>query len=175
MQPKKTWKTVRPIRIEGLVAYIDLGQGLEAIIDADLAPMAAPYNWSASRKNGRKAIYACRGRQKLHHLVMPKREGFFIDHINRDTLDCRRSNLRYVTRQQNTWNRSIGSANTSGFKGVFYRKDRDKWLAAITVDGKFIKIGLFACPKLAARARDAEAKRVHGEYAVLNFTQEAAE
>ena len=59
-----------------------------------------------------------------------------IDHINHDGLDNRRVNLRIATNAQNAMNREITDKNTSGFKGVSYRKDRNKWVAQLWYNGK---------------------------------------
>ncbi len=62
----------------------------------------------------------------------------------------------------------------AGFKGVGWRKDRDRWQARITVNGKPIRLGLHLTAEEAARARDAASLRYHGEFAVLNFPLEEA-
>jgi len=92
-----------------------------------------------------------------------------VDHRSRDVRDNRRRNLRPATSAQNARNRSIGSTNKSGFKGVSLRKDRGTWLAAIGFEGRVLKLGTFAAAEDAARAYDAAALRLFGEFAVLNF------
>ena len=94
-----------------------------------------------------------------------------IDHINRDKTDNQVCNLRFVTRQHNSMNRSkITSRTTSSkFKGVYLNKRVGKWLARIALNKKYICLGLFSDEAPAARAYDLKAQELFGEYAVLNF------
>ena len=88
------------------------------------------------------------------------------DHIDGDGLNNRRSNLRAATNRQNVRN-SRSRAGTSQFKGVF--RQSGKWRVGITVDGKKIHLGYFTDEVEAARAYDAAALQLHGEFARLNF------
>ena len=62
-----------------------------------------------------------------------------VDHINGNRLDNRKSNLRLCTNQENSFNKYKNSNNTSGYKGVYYDKEKDKWRASIQYDGKSMK------------------------------------
>lgn len=95
-----------------------------------------------------------------------------IDHINRQPLDNRAENLRFLSAQGSTQNRGFFKNNTSGFKGVWYETNISKWRAGITVGYKKIKLGSFATPEAAAEAYDQAAKEHFGELAVLNFPEE---
>ena len=55
-----------------------------------------------------------------------------VDHIDGNPLNNRRSNLRIINQSQNCKNQKKRITNTTGFTGVWYRKDRDKhWCAEI--------------------------------------------
>lgn len=86
-----------------------------------------------------------------------------VDHRNGDAGDDSWSNLREVSRAQNSMNRSMQRRNRSGFKGVCANKG--KWQASIRVSGKAHYLGLFPTPEDAHAAYCAAAKRLHGEFA----------
>lgn len=100
------------------------------------------------------------------------------DHANGDGLDNRRANLRPATRSQNNANKQRHKNNTSGYKGVSWRKRTRQWQAYIGAGkgGKMIHLGYFTTAEAAARAYDAAAIVAWGEFARPNFprTQEAA-
>lgn len=95
-----------------------------------------------------------------------------IDHINGDTLDNRRSNLRIASRLNNQRNMGMPKHNTSGYKGVGYRKDRGKYRAYISLNDETHHIGYFNTAEEAARAYDRAARFYFGQYACLNFPEE---
>jgi len=94
----------------------------------------------------------------------------FVDHRNGDGLDNRRQNLRPANDSKNQMNARMRSDNPSGFKGVC--ADRHRWMARIQLDGRRTYLGYFATPQEAARAYDAAAVELFGEYARPNFPQE---
>ncbi len=108
----------------------------------------------------------------MHNLIMCPPEGLYVDHINGNGLDNRRSNLRIVTKQQNTFN-SAHKGGTSKYKGVCLEKESGMWKAYITKDGKKKSIGRFALEDDAARAYDNEAISLFREHAKLNFLPKA--
>ena len=84
----------------------------------------------------------------------------YIDHINGNKLDNRKSNLRVCSNADNLKNRvKLPSNNTSGILGVRYRADRSKWYAEIQVNNKRIRLGSYIDKESAVRARlEAEIK-----------------
>jgi hypothetical protein len=78
-----------------------------------------------------------------------------IDHIDGDGLNNKWSNLRSVKFSDNGKNQKKHTTNTSGYAGVSYRKDSDKWRARIMVNGKPISVGTFQTKEAAIHARDA--------------------
>lgn len=95
-----------------------------------------------------------------------------VDHINRDKLDDRWSNLRLATRSQNMANVALRSNSTSGFIGVTFDKARGKWRAQIRIDGRKVNLGRYATAEEAARVYDAAAVDSFGGFAQLNFGSE---
>ena len=95
----------------------------------------------------------------------------FVDHINNNSLDNRKSNLRIVTHRQNCLNTRPKTKNTtSRYKGGSWDKESKKWRALITHKGRRISIGRFKNETDAARTYDKTAKELNGDYAYLNFT-----
>lgn len=88
-----------------------------------------------------------------------------IDHINRNPSDNRWCNLREATRAQNNYNIKKSVRNTSGYKGVSFHKNTNKWKATINVKCKPIHLGLFDNKEQAAEAYIQAAKKYHGEFA----------
>lgn len=108
----------------------------------------------------------------LHRVIMNAPPGVEVDHINGDTLDNRRCNLRLCMRRENGRNQKPQMGRSSQYKGVSWRKQCQKWSAQIKVDGKQIHLGLFNEEVEAARAYDQAARELHGEFARLNFQEE---
>jgi hypothetical protein len=100
-------------------------------------------------------------------------DGMEVDHINGNKIDNRRANLRIVTRSQNQMNRmKSGEGMSSKFKGVSFAALRQRWVAYITQDRIKIQIGYYKDELAAARAYDAKARELFGEFAYLNFPEE---
>lgn len=93
-------------------------------------------------------------------------DGLCTDHINRNRFDCRKKNLRRITRQQNTWNRSQ-QCQVKKFIGV--RKYGKKWVATIQKHRKGVYLYYGDSELEAAKAYDKEVKKDRGEFAVTNF------
>lgn len=106
----------------------------------------------------------------LHRLIAGEWERE-VDHINRDTTDNRRTNLRAVTRRQNAWNVSGRKRGASGFIGVYKHMTKSglKWRARISYNKKGFWLGSYKTPEDAAAAYDAAVIELRGEnFAVTN-------
>lgn len=88
-----------------------------------------------------------------------------IDHIDTCRTNNRRSNLRPATSLLNSYNSSLSKSSKSGFKGVTWSKQREKWRSCIHVDGKQVHLGFFADPKQAHAAYVKAANDHYGEFA----------
>ncbi len=97
---------------------------------------------------------------KSHRLAWLYMTGSFpvnqIDHKNRKRADNRFSNLREATNLQNQQNTGKRPNNTSGYPGVMWRKDRQKWIATLVYKGKRICFGSFVKKEDAINARKTE-------------------
>jgi hypothetical protein len=92
--------------------------------------------------------------------------GIEVDHRNHNGLDNRRSNLRLATGHQNQGNRRP-QGGSPRFKGVYL--SRSKWVAQIRFGGSKRYLGRFTVEEDAARAYDAAARLIFGEFACTNF------
>jgi hypothetical protein len=160
---------------------LPLTRGLFAVIDAEDYEKASQFRWSAAlvkTKSGNR-YYAHRTvwtdwKRKLqtkillHRFILDAPKGIWVDHANRDTLDCRKGNLRFATKQQNIVNRVLPSG--ASYRGVM-RTESGKYLACIGFNYKRIRLGNFRSPIDAAKAYDSKALELFGEFAVLNFPQ----
>ena len=125
---------------------------LETIIDKDDLGRTQELNgtWCADWEKLTQSFYVKsmhtdangkRVRVKLHRWIMKTPDDLKVDHINHDTLDNARSNLRNVTSSVNSQNRRLHKGNTSGFRGVHWGDG--KWQASIWTNGKALRLGSF--------------------------------
>jgi len=94
-----------------------------------------------------------------------------VDHEDRNRSNNKWDNLRCADKQSNAANVGIRSDNTSGYKGVSYRSDKNrtkKWRAHIYKNGKQIVLGTYHTKIEAAKAHDEAAIILFGEFAVTN-------
>lgn len=163
---------VRPIRIEGEVAFVPLTKGYTAVIDAADVILVEGCNWSAKtsvRSDGQPgAIHAVRndhGRSVyLHRQILGEPAGVLVDHEDCNGLNCRRYNLRPATKTENNRNICTTAANSSGFKGVFWDTERGKWCAKIKVNRKPNYLGRYDDKNMAAAAYAEASARLHGAF-----------
>ena len=88
-----------------------------------------------------------------------------VDHINGDSLDNRRTNLRICNNQQNNFNKGRRKDNTSGSTGVRWHKQAQKWHARISLNGRETSLGLFDSKEDAIAARLDAVIQHHGDFA----------
>lgn len=157
--------------------HLVLKSGHAVIIDDDCDRLSnTPWRYSkhGNKDRGDKCYVSakvCGKHVYLHRVVMGARRGQMVDHINGDTLDNRKSNLRFVTARQNMQNRAKPSPDTalSRFKGVTGSVGK-KWRAFIRdANGKQKYLGMFVREVEAAFAYDLENINQFGEFGKRNF------
>lgn len=128
---------------------------MEALINTtDLQKLQSLNTTLCAMWNKHTRSFYCMGRLKistgkyttimLHRIVTECPKGMITDHINHDTLDCTRGNLRVVTNAENHQNRKgATTANKSGVQNVDWYKPTKKWRVQIKLNGKKIHIGYF--------------------------------
>lgn len=156
---------------------ITLANGQIALVDDVDYKRLRKFRWHASpQKHTTYAVFCLptRGGKRtiyMQNFLLRPAPGYVVDHVNHDGLDCRRSNLRIATEAQNGFNRR-SAGNRTGFRGVIKRGS--KFWAAVAAYGQRYRAGPFDDAVGAANAYDALARKVHGEFAVLNFPEAVA-
>ncbi len=153
---------------------IPLTQGQFAIVDEIDYGRLTSYKWFAMWDDHSQSFYAGRHSPtvngyrtiiRMHREIMKVSARSQVDHASHDTLDNRRSNLRLATHGQNKCNQGKRKDNTSGFKGVSWRKRERKWIARIALEGKRKVIGYYDSAEDAGAAYKAAAIELHGAFA----------
>lgn len=157
---------------------IKLSQGKFAIIDKEDLEKVSPYKWTyqlAYRGKTRDIEYAFRhteGSHKTRRRVYLHQEilgGQWIDHVNGNGLDNRKSNLRFCNNSQNQANQHVKKKGAySQYRGVTFFKRSSRWQASIRNNKKNMYLGSFGTETEAAKAYNKKAKELFGEFATLN-------
>lgn len=139
---------------------------MEFYFDLDDYDKIKDYCWYTVKDNDSKymsIVTTIDAKQVTMHKLLGYKH---YDHINRNALDNRKSNLRPANSKENARNRSKQSNNTSGFIGVSWDKECQKWRPFIKVGGKMIHLGRYVKKEDAIRARlEAELKYFGEEFA----------
>jgi hypothetical protein len=159
-------------------SLIPLSKGKWAIVDND------EYDWLSRLKwyvvNGKRCSYARRTvfdkyTKKTTYIYMhreimgvAKGDKSQVDHVNHNSLDNRRVNMRRCSASENLRNQRRHIGSTSKYKGVSFAKGRNKWVANIVITGKQIYLGRFDVEEDAARAYNRAADKFFGEFAHVN-------
>lgn len=103
--------------------------------------------------------------ERLHRLIAGAGCKDFVDHADGNTLNLSKRNLRICGRKENSRNSRLFKNNTSGYKGVSYKKDAKKFWARIMIDGKSKSLGFYYSAAEAHEAYKNAALKYFGEYA----------
>jgi hypothetical protein len=144
-----------------------------AIIDIDDVILCSKYKWYNKAENGREyALSQEKGKIiRIHRLILNFYDmSYDIDHMDGDGLNNKKSNLRIITHQQNAMNqRKLPSNNSTGYIGVTFVKNTNKFQAQIYLNDKQIYLGSFSNIEDAIEARHQAELKYFGEYKLSNF------
>ena len=148
---------------------IELTQGQFTKVDDEDYIYLNQFKWHAHKEGRRRDIFYAKRKIRvgdkvvalpMQNFIMDSPKGMIVDHIDHDTLNNQKANLRVCSVLENRRNNSV--VGKCGFKGVYI-------LASITVNGKNISLGTFETLEEAAHAYDTAAIKYFGEFANLNF------
>ena len=174
---------------------------VEVLIDKEDWPKVSAHTWFATKahpgRNGEKQFYVSAklpaphlprreythprtGKKRtyrrytylaLGRLIMDAAADKIVDHIDGNTLDNRKHNLRACSYTENNQNTRTKRNTTSRFKGVNRNKNKkyNCWSVYIRLDGKTVNLGSYATEEDAARAYDIAHLTKSGIYANTNF------
>jgi len=152
---------------------IALTHGKHAIVDAEDYDRLMEHKWTAYFSGGH--WYAARNDKGhcvlMHREIMHAPKDKTVDHIDHNSLNNPKFNLRLCTQGQNNCNRRP-RGKSSKYKGVSRDKERNLWLSTAWYKGKCVFVGRFEDEIEAARASDLKNVEFNGEYAYLNFPED---
>lgn len=158
---------------------VPLTKGFYAVIDPQDAERVLAHSWCVAERDNRlygqsRVIVPGQSSRQLvylHRFILDAPDDVLVDHEDREGLNCRRSNLRFASHADNTQNQAIRSDNRSGYRGVSWSRTEQCWTVSIAANNHRKYIGRFADLVEAAKAYDAVARELHGEFARLNFPE----
>jgi hypothetical protein len=140
------------------------GVGFHAVVDETDRDLASARWWNM---NGYAVRRDAGSVTRLHRVVAERALGHLgaeVDHIDGDTLNNRRSNLRLANRSQQTANSRRHTS--TGHRGIAWDADRQRWRPEVWKDGKRYRLGRYRTLEEAVAARTRGALRIHGEFAL---------
>lgn len=174
--PLQRW-TLEECQVDDMTARLpltNLGREVVAhtLIDVDDWPTVSQHRWHAHNAQAGR-LYAARSngtgsprRVYLHRLLMDAAAGQEVDHINHNTLDNRRRNLRLGNRALNAQNLSVQRGKThSKYRGVTRDIRTGAWIAQVWQDGRNHYLGRFPSEEMAASVAS-DYRREHMPFAM---------
>lgn len=150
---------------------LKLSQNKETLVDDEDYEYLSQWKWYYHQGYAIRKISLGNGKRKtirMHNEIITPFSGYVVDHIDGNTLNNLKSNLRFANKNENTRNRIKRSKFSSIYKGVLWHKRDKRWQAALKINNKQYHLGYFKIEEDAARAYNEAAVKYFGEFAKLN-------
>jgi hypothetical protein len=151
---------------KGMVTVVD-DDDFELLFKTKWHAVQSPNGYAAARSES--AFPSGHITVLMHRQIMRPENNQVVDHIDHNTLNNQKSNLRICSQQQNCFNRRK-QYGVSKYKGVHWSKQYNLWEARIWYSGKSTYLGRFKSEIEAAEAYNKAAKEIHGNFSYLNST-----
>lgn len=155
---------------------IPLTRGKVAIVDDDWYEMLSLVRWNADKHGYAKSGWRVKGKHygcKMHRLIIDAPKGYHVDHINGNTSDNRRANLRLCDSARNQHNSAKSIGLTSVYSGVHWNSANKKWIAQMNVGGKRKYLGSYDSEIDAAKAYNDAGIYYRGEFFATILSKQA--
>jgi hypothetical protein len=146
--------------------YLELTNGKKVKVDNNVFSYFSQFVWGENKGYAQATSLVNPknpSERRLHRLLLNVKRGQFVDHKNGDTLDCRFSNLRIVSHQQNMWNHKAHKNSKTGVPNVIQLKN-GKYRAQIRYFGKLRYFGHYTLLDQAKKAVENAKKILRGKY-----------
>ena len=160
---------------ENMSKVIKLSKGKATLVDDEDFNWLSRWRWHFNSNGYAQRVFRIKqqdnkvGHVYLHHEVIGKPNGNLrIDHINRNKLDNRKSNLRFASDRNNSHNTMARTSNKLKIKGVYWDRVKQRYCTQITVNYKRIHIGSYKVLDDAIIAYNSKALKYFGAFAYLN-------
>lgn len=166
------FRTTFGFLIEGIMKEILLSNGKTTMVNDEDYDFLNKWRWNFSgnyvlRHEWKNKKYA--GTIIMHRLINKTPKGLVTDHIDGNTLNNQRTNLRSCTIVENVRNSKKQKNNKGEFKGVCYDKKRNKYESHIMLNGRKNHLGRYKTAIQAAVIYDFFAYKLFGVFANPNF------
>lgn len=150
------------------------GRGVTLVDDGDYEELAkyswymtGPKNHLIAARNGRLSdgLGPAHRTVYMHRAILNPPADMVVDHINGNSLDNRRENLRICDRLRNQWNRRMQYNKKCGVRGVHWHGHSGLWHPTIKYYGKCISLGYYKTIEEAAVVRREAELKYFGEFA----------